>query len=192
MSRPLPQMLLSNLVHLALRNMFLNYVGKPSVYLPTCMILSGVISIMTGALRLIPITNGRSNTMSKGSRKSKTSHWYLQPNWSNSELAASLARYSPVSFWASSKPPSFPDVSSCSANGTNVVNWAHALPCSTVATSSLMLSAHLWLRASWMAWRASSGKPPGDGCSSSRARSLSLLRSAPSSSFLTFLPLLVG
>lgn len=30
--------------------MFLNYIGKPSIYLPVCMMIWGVISILTGAL----------------------------------------------------------------------------------------------------------------------------------------------
>ena len=34
------------------RNMFLNHVGKPSKYLPACMIIWGVISILTGPLNL--------------------------------------------------------------------------------------------------------------------------------------------
>ncbi|KAI0304008.1 MFS general substrate transporter [Russula brevipes] len=31
-------------------NMFLNYIGKPSIYLPTCMILWGVLCCLTGAV----------------------------------------------------------------------------------------------------------------------------------------------
>jgi MFS family permease len=30
------------------RNMFLNYIGKPSIYLPVCMMVWGTISILTG------------------------------------------------------------------------------------------------------------------------------------------------
>ena len=30
------------------RNMFLNYIGKPSIYLPACMILWGLLSCLTG------------------------------------------------------------------------------------------------------------------------------------------------
>lgn len=31
------------------RNMFLNYIGKPSIYLPVCMIIWGTLSTLTGA-----------------------------------------------------------------------------------------------------------------------------------------------
>ncbi len=34
------------------RNMLLNYIGKPSLYLPACMMVWGTISILTGKLLL--------------------------------------------------------------------------------------------------------------------------------------------
>jgi hypothetical protein len=36
-----------------LRNMFMNWVGRPSIYLPTTMIVWGVISILTGPVTII-------------------------------------------------------------------------------------------------------------------------------------------
>ncbi len=30
------------------RNMFLNWIGKPSIYLPCCMVVWGLISVLTG------------------------------------------------------------------------------------------------------------------------------------------------
>jgi MFS family permease len=33
------------------RNMFLNHIGKPSIYLPVCMVLWGLISVLTGVTR---------------------------------------------------------------------------------------------------------------------------------------------
>ena len=36
-------------VHLHLfSNMFLNWVGRPSIYIPSCMIIWGMISVLTG------------------------------------------------------------------------------------------------------------------------------------------------
>lgn len=35
-------------INFAKRNMFLNYIGKPSIYLPCCMMVWGTISILTG------------------------------------------------------------------------------------------------------------------------------------------------
>jgi hypothetical protein len=31
--------------------MFLNHIGKPSIYLPVCMVLWGLISVLTGVTR---------------------------------------------------------------------------------------------------------------------------------------------
>jgi len=36
------------MVKILYRNMFLNWMGKPSLYLPTCMIIWGMISCLTG------------------------------------------------------------------------------------------------------------------------------------------------
>jgi len=38
-----------SLIHISCSNMFLNYIGKPSIYIPCCMIAWGAISALTGA-----------------------------------------------------------------------------------------------------------------------------------------------
>lgn len=35
-------------LNLRRRNMLLNHIGKPSIYLPACMAVWGVVSLMTG------------------------------------------------------------------------------------------------------------------------------------------------
>ena len=46
----LPTNAYEDLVDNAHRNMFLNHFGKPSMYLPWCMIIWGILSVCTGAI----------------------------------------------------------------------------------------------------------------------------------------------
>lgn len=115
-----------------LSNMFLNYIGKPSIYLPVCMMIWGTISILTGiTTRLVLIL----------SHNTCTEINHLLPN---SFTGALLTRFflgfvSPFIFLdrcdrielylSRLKLHCSPVLCSSCRNGTSVRNWDYAQPC---------------------------------------------------------------
>lgn len=119
-----------NIFHLS--NMFLNYIGKPSIYLPVCMMIWGTISILTGiTTRLVSILSH--NTCAE------INHFLP-----NSFTGALLTRFflgfvGPFIFFdrcdrielypSRLKLHFFRVLCSSCRNGTSVRNWDYAQPC---------------------------------------------------------------
>jgi MFS family permease len=80
--------------------MFLNYIGKPSIYLPCCMAVWGMISILTGKWILINVLRPKNNIWIQASHTSafetqpiRSYSYILCVNLSCSFLGALLTRF---------------------------------------------------------------------------------------------------
>lgn len=123
--------------------MFLNYIGKPSIYLPVCMMIWGTISILTGiTTRLVfilsPNTCAEINNLLPysftGALLTRFFLGFVGP-------FISLDRCDRIELYLFRlKLHFFPVLCSSCPNGTSVRNWDYAQPCCIVGVWSVTAS----------------------------------------------------
>jgi hypothetical protein len=140
------------------RNIFLNYNGKPSIYLPCCMIVWGLVSALTGNLRMSQPIHILSST-------SRNCHKVcIQCVVPYSNLPSQVAFPVPsllVSLSDLPRPHFSLVLSSSSRNGTNVAKLACEWRCLCVGVKSATHLVPCWHPLSLTSWRESLAKPHG-------------------------------